>query len=138
MPVKKTVKKASKRAAKKATPKKRAATKKSSRQTPKKKTASKTTRRSTPRGQVLVCAADGHCFWTTDGRILSNLAELRDALAAMSKEVYGHHVTKEKNDFADWVDQVLADPECAAALRGRRTPTGARTVVVRRLRTYAL
>jgi len=59
-------------------------------------------------------------------------------LAKMEKEVYAHHVTKEKNDFADWVEQVLEDAECAAAMRGRRTPSGARTVVVRHLRLYAV
>lgn len=122
--------------------------KQSSGQTAKKRSAKKSAKSTTtPRGtskktaatgRALVCADTGECFWTTDGQVLKDLAELRDALKAMHDEVFRYHVTKEKNDFADWVEEVLADAECAAALRKARKPQTARTVVVRHLRSYNL
>lgn len=92
----------------------------------------------TPKGRVLVCADGQECFWTTDGQILKDLTELRDALTKMSEEVFSFHVTRERNDFADWVEQVLKDASCAAALRKSRKPKTARTVVVRHLKLYRL
>lgn len=102
------------------------------------KKAAKQNAASKQEGRVLVCARDGECFWTSDGQILRDLAELRDALTQMLESVYRYHVTKEKNDFADWVEQVLGDAACAAALRRARKPNTARSIVVRHLRTYAL
>lgn len=104
-----------------------------------KKTTKKATKTSVAKpaaGKVLVCAKDSECFWTTDGEILQDLTQLRDALGVMSDDVFTHHVTKEKNDFADWVEHVLYDGECAAALRKSRKPNTARTTVVKHLRYY--
>ncbi len=84
----------------------------------------------------MVYADDGECFWTTDGQILRDLNELQTALAAMNDMVYGHHVTPMKNDFADWVESVLQDSDCAAELRKATKPLAARTIVVKHLRAY--
>lgn len=119
--VKKTAKKAVKKTAKKAT----------------KKTTKKTTTKASKKVKALVCAPDDKCFWTTDGQVLQNLEELKFAFGSMDDEVFMHHVGKEKNDFADWVEQVLQDAECAAALRKARKPKTAQTVVVKCLRLYS-
>ena len=84
----------------------------------------------------LVSANEAQCFWTTDGVILSNLIELRDALERMTHEVYTYHVTKEKNDFADWIEAVLNDHELAKALRRSQKQKAASVTVTRRLRVY--
>lgn len=86
--------------------------------------------------RVLVCAQGEQCFWTTDGKIVANLVELRDTLTKMGDAVFSHHVTKDKNDFADWVEFVLGDAELAVKLRGAKKATSARTVVVSRLKIY--
>lgn len=86
--------------------------------------------------RALAHAMGEGCFWTTNGMILSNLVDLRNALQDMSGDVYAHHVTKEKNDFADWIEHVLADGELAAVLRKAKNPQTAYTVVVRRLKVY--
>jgi hypothetical protein len=52
-------------------------------------------------------------FYTHDGSILSNLYDLKNALGKMNHATYGHHVTHEKNDFARWVREVLADDKLA-------------------------
>lgn len=87
---------------------------------------------------ALVCADGAQCFWTTDGKVLSNLLELRDAFERMSDKVFTYHVTKDKNDFADWVEDVLGDRELGKALRRSRKPGAARSIVVRRLRVYEI
>lgn len=86
--------------------------------------------------RVLVCAQGEQCFWTTDGKIIANLVELRDALNTMADEVFQYHVTKQKNDFADWIEYVLGDAELAGKLRSAKKSTSARTFVVTRLKKY--
>lgn len=91
---------------------------------------------SSKKAKLLVCAPDDKCFWTTDGKILKNLDELQMAFGTMGDEVFLHHVSKEKNDFADWVEQVLEDSACASSLRKSKQPTAAKAVVVKHMRTY--
>ena len=100
----------------------------------KKTTASKAGTKSM---RALVCAPDDKCFWTTDGQILQNLEELKFAFGTMDDSVFLHHVTKEKNDFADWVEHVLGDAVCAAALRKAKKAKTAETVVIKSLRNYS-
>lgn len=54
----------------------------------------------------------------------------------MQAEVFSHHVTKERNDFAEWVEHVLADAACAAALRKAKKPAAAKTIVIRFVKKY--
>lgn len=126
--VKKTTKKAAPRAAKKS-PKK--VTKRSTKKTSQRATAKKTPKR------ALVCANDEQCFWVSDGRVLQNLEELAAALKAMHKDLFTYHATGERNDFADWVEHVLADESCASDLRKVRSQNGAHKVVIRHLSYYA-
>lgn len=142
---KKTTKKATKKTTKKSATKKAASTKKSTTATAKKtatstkKTAKKTSRtRASTRSQrqPLPQAAAGQAFWATNGEVMHDLLELRDALTRMENAAFSYHVTTEKNDFADWVERVLEDVACAQALRSARKPATARTVVVRHLKRY--
>ena len=75
--------------------------------------------------KALVIASGEQCFWVNNGPVLTNLKELRDALGVISDEQFSYHVSKERNDFAEWVESVLADGECAKALRRTRTRKGA-------------
>jgi len=132
MPTKKTTKKAVTKTTKKAVPKKtvkKVGSKASKKAAPKKAAVQKHVR-------ALVCAPGEQCFWTSDGKVLENLSHLQMAFGTMGNEVFLHHVTKEKNDFAEWVEHVLEDAACAADLRRAKKPSSARTVVVRCLRSY--
>lgn len=135
---KKAPTKTKKTSSKTSSAKKKASKKKATQKTTSRKTVKKSAAQKNAPERVLVCADGQSCFWTSDGRILKDLTELRDALSHMAEEVYAHHVTKEKNDFADWVEQVLEDDACATALRKSRKPNTARTVVVRHLKLYAV
>jgi hypothetical protein len=86
--------------------------------------------------KVLVCADNETCFWTTDGEILHDLKDLCDAFDRMSISVFSHHVNETKNDFADWVENILNDKDCAMALRKSKQPKTAKSTVMRHLRFY--
>jgi hypothetical protein len=98
-----------------------------------KKTTSKT---STAAKRPLVYSTEATAFWMNDGQILNSLIALRDALASMPKSVFNHHVSARRNDFALWVEDVLADAACAHELRKAKTPTTAKAVVVKHLGNY--
>ncbi|MEM9336822.1 MAG: hypothetical protein AAGA35_03135 [Patescibacteria group bacterium] len=127
---------AAKKTAKKAV-KKVVAKKKPAKKVAKKAAAKKSTKKTTT-GRTLVYADQNNAFWANDGSVLTNLLELRDALKLMNEATFLHHVTKEKNDFADWVEAVLLDAECAAALRKSKKANTARTVVVRHIKLYRI
>ena len=87
--------------------------------------------------KVLVHAEPDTAFWVSDGQILHTLAALKDALAQMDAGTYQYHANKEKNDFASWVESVLMDGDCAAELKKAKTPTAAKTIIMRHLGSYA-
>lgn len=111
--------------------------------TPKKVAVKKVAKKATSKIKTnalrpLTYAANEKSFWLQDGQVLNSLMALNEALSEMEKSVFSHHVTKEKNDFADWVEQVLNDVDCANALRKAKTPKTAQTVVVKSLRFYQI
>lgn len=98
-------------------------------------TAKKTVKKSVVK-MPLVYAGNSESFWLSDGQILNSLVALKDALSSMNKTVYGHHVTAQKNDFADWVELVLGDASCAKSLRAAKTTAAAKTAVTKHLKHY--
>jgi len=63
--------------------------------------------------RILADASPEQCFWVNNGPIIRNLSEMADALGPMKDEIFSHHVNKEKNDFGNWVRDVLKDEELA-------------------------
>lgn len=62
-----------------------------------------------------------NCFWVHNGPILSDLQELRDALKKeVTHEQFTHHVSGERNDFADWIEGTLGDAACARSIRAAK------------------
>lgn len=84
----------------------------------------------------LVQAPEDQRFWLQDGRNLANLHDLRTVFEDMSQSTYETYVTKEKNDFANWVEFVLHDSECAKALRRCSKPLSAKRIVIKFLKNY--
>jgi len=71
--------------------------------------------------KVLINISPEKCFWVCDGQILKNLKELAESLKKMKKEVFNYHVTKEKNDFANWVKDVFGEEKLALELKKAKT-----------------
>ena len=91
----------------------------------------------TPREKRRMVTASGdECFWLCDGRILADLKDLSGALRELEDEVFGHHVTSDRHDFANWVADVLCDGDCAARLRQTTNRRDAYSVIIETLSTY--
>jgi len=57
-------------------------------------------------------------FFCRDGRIFKNLRELAVALKDMSEETFKHHVNEGKNDFANWIKDIIKDIRLADKISG--------------------
>jgi hypothetical protein len=62
-------------------------------------------------------------FWVNDGNVLKNLQELPGALRNMDAETFMHHVNDEKNDFANWVNDVVGEKTLARDLLALKSKT---------------
>ena len=51
----------------------------------------------------------GHQFWCQDGCVLKSLPELGSALKQMDEETFRHHSNESRNDFSNWVRDVIGD-----------------------------
>ncbi len=57
-----------------------------------------------------------NCFYVHNGEVLKNLLDLADSLETMPNNVFIYHVNEQKNDFANWVKDVLGEPVLAEEL----------------------
>ena len=66
------------------------------------------------------------------GDVYWNLRDLARAVASMSDSVFSHHVNDQKNDFANWVADVIGDHKLARELwETRSSATTARRLAER-------
>ena len=75
-------------------------------------------------------------FWCNDGRIFRNLKDLLTGLKEMSKETFNFHANKERNDFSNWIRDVIGDVKLAEDLLKAKTKSAAAKIV--RMRIKAL
>ena len=73
-------------------------------------------------------------FWLRDGRILKNLIELHEALLSMDSEIFAHHVNEEKNDFHNWIKDILREERLAKQLLKAKTPEEAAKILSKKVR----
>jgi hypothetical protein len=57
-------------------------------------------------------------FWCQDGKVFSDLAELGEGLVAMSDETFAYHSNAEKQDFSNWIRDIIGDELLAEYLVG--------------------
>jgi hypothetical protein len=69
-----------------------------------------------PKHKILGDAPQENCFILCNGKPVKNVHELADALGELGDYVFNHHVTPEKNDFANWVRDIFQDEELANQL----------------------
>ena len=62
-------------------------------------------------------APEGQEFILKNGQPLKSIRELLDALDAIDQETFFHHVNKEKNDFANWLQHVFHEEGLADEIR---------------------
>jgi hypothetical protein len=52
-------------------------------------------------------------FYVANGSVLKDLNETLSEIKSMSPETFSHHVNQDKNDFANWIKDVLNDSALA-------------------------
>ena len=62
-----------------------------------------------------------HYFFARNEMIIKSLSELCDALNNMDDHTYMHHVNKERNDFSEWIKDVIGDKKLAKGIRKAKT-----------------
>lgn len=77
-------------------------------------------------------------FWVNYGPVIDSIRGLRDALAEMPDGTYVHHANIEKNDFANWIENVFGDKDLAKTLRRCDDRSKAMQVVTRYIEYYHL
>jgi hypothetical protein len=55
-------------------------------------------------------------FWLHDGKSIKNLYELAIILEKMPNDLFNYHVTDKKNDFSNWIRDVIKDKDLAAKI----------------------
>ncbi len=64
----------------------------------------------------------GSAFFLQNGKVLNSVRELYDEIHSMPEAVYFHHVTAERNDFSNWVKDVIEDKSLADKIAKAGTP----------------
>ncbi|MDD5126944.1 MAG: hypothetical protein PHR43_02440 [Dehalococcoidales bacterium] len=72
-------------------------------------------------------------FWCHGGRTLKNLSELESGIKEMTDETFAYHANAEKNDFSNWVREVIGDGKLATDLSRARNRTEAARLVTGRI-----
>ena len=78
-----------------------------------------------------------YVFRSCTGRILRNMKELSDELECMSDADFCYHVNAEKNDFTNWVRDIIRDQELARKLQRSFDRLQSARLVASRIRQLA-
>ncbi|MCX6707711.1 MAG: hypothetical protein NT001_06255 [Candidatus Woesearchaeota archaeon] len=57
-----------------------------------------------------------YSFYLHDGRTLKNLNDLIKSLDTMPDDIYNFHANSSKNDFSNWVRDIIGEPELSLGL----------------------
>lgn len=97
------------------------------------KSESKSVKKVAPKKKILENAPVEHYFILCNGQPVKNVKELADVLEEIRDEVFGHHVTSDRNDFATWIHDVFKDIELAKELAGVKDKTQTRIVLYKHI-----
>lgn len=142
--LKKRVKKTRKKVLKRRKPKKRLKRAKKSRKRSKKaaikkkktrKQRKKQQKRFSPKEarKILGNVSPQYCLWVMNGAILKNLNEFARELDRMSNQVFRYHVSRERNDFSNWISEVYGDKKLAKDIKKAKTKKQAYRILKSRI-----
>jgi len=82
--------------------------------------------------KLLAKVPEEYVFWCSDGRVFRDMSELAEGLVTMSDDIFVRHANSEKNDFSNWLRDVINDEKLAKDLQNMLDRTeAARTVATR-------
>ena len=64
-------------------------------------------------------------FWVNDGNVLKNLDQLMDELKHINDVTFHYHVNENKNDFSNWINDIIGDHYLAKELHQAKTKSSA-------------
>ena len=76
---------------------------------------------------------EGKHFWCHDGKLIKNLGELEKALSDVSDETFHYHASEGRNDFSNWVRDVVGDNKLANDLSKAKSRIQANKAVSQRI-----
>ncbi len=100
--------------------------KKAAKKRPKKKTTKKA-------AKIVKDAPTENYFILANGQPIKNVKELADVLEHLADDVFRHHVTDDKNDFANWVEHIFEDIDLAKEIAGTKDKHHTRIVLYKHI-----
>jgi len=76
---------------------------------------------------------DGKHFWCHDGKLIKNVGELEKALNNMRDETFHYHSGEGRNDFSNWIRDVVGDNKLANDLSKAKSRIQASKAVAQRI-----
>ena len=83
--------------------------------------------------KLLADVPEEHKFWCADGNVFKNLSELDKALNKIDENAFKHHVNKEKNDFSNWIRDIIQDETLAGKVIKARNKKSTINMVKKRV-----
>jgi hypothetical protein len=78
-------------------------------------------------------APEKQVFVLCNGKPVKNIRELADVMDEIEDHVFSHHVTHDRNDFANWVNDVFKDVELATELANAKDKRHFQLVIYKHL-----
>ncbi|RMF55437.1 hypothetical protein D6745_02185 [Candidatus Woesearchaeota archaeon] len=76
---------------------------------------------------------DEKSFHLYQGPRIKNIEALAEVLDVVNDDIFKHHVTKDKNDFATWIDEVVGDKVLARRVLRAKDRSALAKVIERRV-----
>jgi len=76
-----------------------------------------------------------HNFWCNNGSVFKNLKELNNELKKMDDNTHDHHVNTERNDFSNWIKDIVQDEKLANELTKKKNRKSTHKTVNNRIKT---
>jgi|SRR3989344_8332513 len=83
--------------------------------------------------KILSDVNQNSCFWIHNGSIVRNLYELIHNLESINDETFNYHVDKTKNDFANWIRDIIQDDKLSKDLNKAASRKAALKLVSKRI-----
>ena len=87
--------------------------------------------------RLLADVPEEYVFRFGDSHVLRNMKELANELRSITDEVYGYYANSEKNDFVNWVRDIIKDDVLVKDLQKASTRMQAANAVARRVALLA-
>lgn len=64
---------------------------------------------------------DDQRFFMINGDVISRLSDLPDTISHLDDNTFSYHVNSERNDFSNWISDVILDAKLAEKVRKAKT-----------------